>query len=189
MLARANLDQKMNIFQDRFTTGQVVAATGLPNHTLQSWLKRNMLTGNPVEPIEGGGTSGAHRKFSFFTVMEIAVAKALTDLGVSATDALKTAQHYAHFGRGPLPGSPERRPSLPYMNHGKAARTLICAAGGRAVEVVWEVGKDFMSSVRWNLQSPAFVIVEADAIFEHACQALGYDPREVMTFAYGGSSE
>lgn len=174
----------MNIFQDRFTTGQVVAATDLPNHTLQSWLKRNMLTGNPVEPIEGGGASGSHRKFSFFTVMEIAIAKALTDLGISAADALKTARHFAHVGRGPLPGSPERRPSLPYLNNGMAARTLICAAGGRSVEVLWEVKKDIIAQARWQLQSAAFVIVEVDEIFERVVSHLGYDPRDVMNFAY-----
>lgn len=183
------MERMMNIFQDRFTTGQVVAATELPNHTLQSWLKRNMLTGKPVEPIEGGGVSGSHRKFSFFTIMEIAVAKALTDLGISAADALRTAQHFAHVGQGPLPGSPQRIPSLPYLNNGMAARTLICAAGGRAVEVLWEVNKDIIAQARWQLQSAAFVVVEVDEIFERVVGRLGYDPREVMNSAYGVESE
>ena len=173
----------MNIFQDRFTTGQVVAATGLPNHTLQSWLKRDLLTGNPVEPIKGGGVSGSHRKFSFFTVMEIAVAKALTDAGLSAAQALKAAMHFAHVGRGAIGDRPERCPSLPYPNAGMAARTLICVAGDRSVEYRWQVGKDIMAYIRAEL-GHAFLILEVDDIFERVCDVLGYDPTEVTQEAY-----
>lgn len=177
----------MNIFQDRFTTGQVVAATEIPNHTLQSWLKRDMLTGKPLEPIEGGGVSGSHRKFSFFTVMEIAIAKALTDVGISAADALRTSMHFAHVGQGPIAGMPERRPSLPYLNTGMAARTLIMAAGERSIEVFWDASakKDIIASARWQLQSAAFVVVEVDEIFDRVVGRLGYHPVEVMNFAYG----
>ena len=187
MLAHANMDQKMNIFQDEFQTSDVVAATGLPNHTLQSWLKRDLLTGKPAAPIKGGGVSGSHRKFSFFTVMEIAIAKALTDTGISAANALKAAMHFAHVGHGAIGDRPERYPSLPYPNAGMAARTLICVAGDRSVEYRWQVGKDIIPIIRADL-GQAFLVLEVDEIFDRVCARLGYESRDVLNSAYNVES-
>ncbi|QQN74824.1 MerR family transcriptional regulator [Croceicoccus sp. YJ47] len=174
----------MNIFYDRFTTGQVVTATELPNHTLQSWLKRDLLIGKPGAEIEGGGASGAHRKFTFFTVMEIAIAKALTDAGLSAAHAIKAAQHFAHMGEGPVYDNPGRCPGLPFFNHGMAARTLLCVAGDRSIEVLWKVKTDVMPIIRTRLGSNAFTILEVDEIFENVVARLGYHPTNVMQHAY-----
>ena len=173
----------MSIFQDKFTTGQVIAATGVTNHTLQSWMKRNMLTGNPVEPIGGGGASGSHRKFSIFTVVEIAVAKALIDIGLSTANALHAAKSFAHTGDGPLGPNPERCPSLPFDDRGEPGLTLLCVAGESSMEVLYHPKRDVLANVRYRL-GPAFVVLEINDLFDRVCDTLGYHPNDVMADAY-----
>lgn len=173
----------MNIFHDRFTTGQVIAATGLPNHTLQSWLKRDLLIGKPGAPIEGGDGSGSHRRFTFYTIMEIAVAKALADLGLSAAHAIKAAQHFAHTGHGQIGANPARNPGLPFDNRVGGGFTLVCVAGERSTECFWQPGKDVFANLRYQL-GEGFVILEINDLFDRVLDALGYHPSAVMEIAY-----
>jgi len=188
-LADANLEHDMHILEDRFTTGQVLDATCLPNHTLQSWLKRDLLIGKPGAPIEGGGVSGAHRRFTFFTVMEIAIAKELIETGLSAANAIKAAQHFAHVGEGPVYGNPERWPSLPFLNFGMAARTLLCVSGDKSIEILWELKTDVIPTIRSRLRSTSFIVLEVDEVFDRVVKRLGHDPRAVMAEAYKVDTE
>lgn len=186
----------MTIFAESFSTGQVIAATGVPNHTLQSWLKRGLVVG-PSEAkedhkIQGGGSPGAHRRFSFYSVMEIAIAKALTDIGSPSVEtAFRVAAKFAHFARGSFgwEGGPvehvRRLPSLPLNHRTGPKRTLLCVSGGTSVVIPWDGKGDVWSAARHALNTPdGFVILEVDRVFDRVVRALGHDPWEVLSEAY-----
>lgn len=179
----------MNILSERFSTGQVTVATGLPNHTLQSWLKRDLLFGQPETPIEGGGNPGIHRKFSFHSVMEIAVAKALSDIGLSTANAIKAAAHFAHMGQAtayyagePSIAAKPRRPALPFDNR-SGGKTLICVTGESSAEFYWHPGTDIFAVAMKKLGN-GFAVLNASDVFERTTLALGLDPFEIMARAY-----
>jgi len=193
-LANANKGRDMNIFNERFSTGQVIAATGLPNHTLQSWLKRDLLVSQPEAPIEGGGVPGLHRKFSFHSVMEIAVAKALCDIGLSTANSLKAAVHFAHMGQvityyeGESPDwAAMRRPSLPFDNR-NGGKTLIFVAGEKSGELHWRPGTDILTTAISKF-GDGFVMLNASDVFERTTRALDFDPNVVMASAYSHTGE
>lgn len=174
----------MSIFQQRFSTGQVVTATDLPNATLQSWLKRNLIIGH--KDIAGGGSPGIHRTFSFFNVMEIAIAKALTDLGLSASDALKAGQRFAHGASGPIGMGPSRRPSIPFDSREVGCMTLLCIAGDKSITYrMTKAENGLFAEARSALGWPGgFIVLEIGPIFERATRRLGYDYRAVLADAY-----
>jgi len=178
----------MNIFHHQFSTGQVVAATGVTNAALQSWLRRNLIVGHKTTaPIEGGGTPGAHRKFSFFNVMEIAIAKALTDTGLKDIDAaMKAAMHFAHSGHAAVGDNPGRMPSLPFDWRQPPRKTILCVAGERSTVTYWRPGNnDFWVIARHQLGNPeGFVALEINPVFERVVANLGYDYRDVLEIAY-----
>lgn len=194
-VAHANFEAvPMNIFHAHFSTGQVVQATGVPNATLQSWLKREVVVATRPDAageITGGGTPGAYRRFSFFNVMEIAIAKALLDAGLGDLEnAFKAASHFAHTGRVAISDQfPTRIPGCPYNNAGMAAATLIAVRGDRSTERLWKVGTDVITDICDDLHSrDGFVLIDADIVFERVLSALGFNPRDVMAFAYRSSA-
>jgi hypothetical protein len=184
----------MNIFHAQFSTGQVVEATGVLNATLQSWIKRNIIVAQPPEGaaaeagITGGGTPGMHRRFSFFNVMEIAIAKALIDAGLGELEnAFKAARHFAHIGQGEISANhPARVPGCPYDNAGMAATTLVAVRGDRSMEHLWKVGTDPIPVIWGTLETrEGFTLIDAGVVFERVVSALGYDPVRIMALAYG----
>lgn len=178
----------MNIFHAQFSTGQVVEATAVSNATLQSWLKRKLIVSQQDSPIVGGGSPGVHRRYSFFTVMEIAIAKALIDAGLSnLSAAFQAASRFAHIGCGEIGDRPARMPSIPFDTLGSSGMTLLCVAGDRSAITLWRPGKDPLAEIRHELQRPGgFVLIEADPIFNRVVTLLGYQPHEVLQLAYRG---
>ncbi|WP_419828188.1 hypothetical protein [Sphingomonas sp.] len=178
----------MNLFHDRFATGQVVTATGVPNPTLQSWLKRDLIVGHKDNPIVGGGSPGAHRRFSFYNVMEIAIAKGLLDIGLgSVTNAFMAATSFAHVGGSGIGNEPDRHPGLPFDTRPRAGYTLLCVAGERRAAIHWTPGVDPLAIIRHRLgNAGGFVMLEIDPIFWSVTHRLGYDHRDVLELAYPG---
>lgn len=176
----------MNIFHAQFSTGQVVDATGVSNATLQSWLKRELVVGQKDNPIVGGGSPGMHRRYSFFNVMEIAIAKALVDAGLGdLTVAFDAARRFAHVGCGRIGDRPERLPSVPYNTAGIAGMTLLCVAGESSSITLWQPGKDPLPNISFELgHSDGFVLLKVDPVFERVVSKLGYQPHEVRQLAY-----
>ena len=174
----------MTIFDDKFSTGQVIKATGVSNPTLQSWLKRNMIIGHKEGTgIEGAGSPGVYRRFSFFNVMEIAVAKALIDVGVKdLTAAFEVAREFAHTGDGPVFNQPGRQPSTPFNEVGI---TLLCVGEKRSECVHWQPGKDPLSIIFSRLKKPeGIIILHMNKLFDRVTSALGYHPEKVLQDAY-----
>jgi hypothetical protein len=176
-----------NIFEEKFSTGQIVKATGVSNAALQTWLKRGIIVGHRNADIEGGGSPGLHRRYSFFNLMEIATAKAIIDCGVSDLAlAFQAARAFAHVGSGPLPGeAPERQPGMPFYDH----RTLLCVgqSGGTYV-AFWKSGNDPLANIRMALGRPAgFLVIDINDLFDRVVAVLGYHPQAVLDFAYSAN--
>lgn len=174
----------MNIFERKFTTGQLCAVTGITNANLQNWLKRGIIVGHG---IEGGGSPGKHRQFTFFNLMEIAIAKEGLDSGLQLEHAFRAGRLFAHFGDGPLGDiHPERLPGLPFWGGGKSMRTLMAVRGERTVIVPYQVGKDPLPSIWHELgEINGFVLIDAEGVFERIVATLHYAPGDVMRWAYG----
>lgn len=177
----------MNIHQREYSARDVVAATGLPHATLQAWLNRGKIIGHRENPIEGGGSSGVHRRFSFHNIMEIGTAKALLDAGLgSVDDAFKAASSFAHVGSGPLSGLyPRREPSFPFDNSNSNGTTLLCVAGGKSRAIYWKPGTDILAEVFLGFDHGAGVLImPVQPVFDRIVSALGFHPQAVMDEEY-----
>lgn len=170
----------MDIFEEEFSTGQVCVAADVRNATLQSWINREVPVGHKTgSRIEGGGSPGNYRRFSFFNVMEIAVGRALTDLGVDLHRAFEAAALFAHFGEPA--GDLQRVPGVPFDG---AVRTLLCVSRDQVTIVPWRPGEDIISGLRAAGAPLALTILEVDPIFEAVVSSLGHDPEQVKASAY-----
>ena len=172
----------MAIYQDTFTTGQVTKAAGITNATLQTWIARGLVVGHgkgsEVPPaIDMPGRSGVRRSFGFYSVMEIAAAAALTDLGLSPSQAFKAAQSFAHTGDS------DRMVAFPFPE----GRTLICVAGNRSAELMWRPGEDLIAIARHHLGRPlGFTVLDASELFDRVTSSLGYHPQQLLDDEYEG---
>jgi hypothetical protein len=180
----------MSILNETFSTHQVAVAANVAPGTLQNWLKRGVIVGHRDEDIEGGGIQGNHRKFSFFAVMQIAVAKALIDAGVTdLKKAFDAAVGFAHIGGGPIGNvEPGRIPALPF--HFKHGETLLVVSERRKSVILHRPNVDDFHVIRHRLQSPAsWVTVDAGEVFRRVCAALGKHPSAVMDAEYAAAPE
>ncbi|MFG1303687.1 hypothetical protein V5F34_06060 [Xanthobacter autotrophicus] len=167
----------MSILGEEFSTGQVLEAADVTNAALQSWIRRGLIVGHKGHSIDMPGSPGVRRKFSFYNVMEIAVAKALIDLGVELVDAFKAAASFSHAG------DEERRPSLPYRGQGF---TLLCVAGQQSTEVFWKPGEDITEEIRIRLAQPfGWTTLFVDDLFDRVVSALRHHPQAVIDEEYG----
>ncbi len=181
----------MTIFQEKFSTGQVIKAAGISNATLQSWMKRDVISGEREDKIEGGGSPGRYRSFGFHTLMEIAVAKAMIDAGVKdLSNAFKAARSFAYTGTEQTELYPERNPSLPFSNRGKLlGRTLLAAADDKSHVAFWQSGADALADIRQALGQPeGFAMVFINEVFDRVMASLNHHPEEVFEAAYGADT-
>jgi hypothetical protein len=179
----------MNMLMNPLGAGRVAEVTGLNPGALQNHLSRKVVIGHRegLAPIEGGGANGVRRKFTFENVMEIAIAKALTDAGVSDLEvAYRAASRFSHFAHGPVGKVPGRLPSFPF----KSGRTLLVVTGSFARVFHWEPTKtDFLAIIRSELgrdlgHVEGFTLVDCSAVFDRVVQALGFIPPDVIAQAY-----
>lgn len=185
----------MQLFRDTFTTGQVMMAAKVTNSAIQTWYARGLIVGSDDAIIEGGGSPGKYRRFTYRNVMEIAVAKALVDIGFGdLARAFKAARHFAHMGyiRQTLNEKPNRVPGLPFDNGGSGSRTFLLVAGDRSAEFFWRqaMGNSAHSHMKLELfgdvsSHDGFVMADLTSVFERVATALGYNPRAIMAEAYG----
>lgn len=178
----------MSIFTEKFSTGQVVAITGVSNTTLQNWIKRGVLVGHRGEKdIDGGGASGIHRRFSFNSLMEIAVAKALIDAGVTDLNhAFTAATGFSHIGHGAISGiHPIRDPALPFDTRHENGVTLLCVSGENSCVHFWKIGEDPLPAIRMMLgNARGYFILEINEIFDLVISRLGLHPEAVLEAEY-----
>jgi hypothetical protein len=184
----------MQLFVDTFSAGQVIEAARVSNSTLQTWFARGLIVAPQESPIAGGGAPGRYRRFTFRNVMEIAVAKALIDIGFAdLSRAFSAARHFAHVGhvRQTLNDKPNRVPGLPFDDGGTASPTFLLVSGDRSAEFFWQkaLGKSAYAYMKHELFGEmtvhdGFVTLDLSAVFERVATALGYNPRAILAEAY-----
>ena len=180
----------MNIFHEKFSTIQVIAATGVTNDNLQNWLKRQLIIGQKT--IEGGGVQGRHRQWSFFNLMEIAAAKALIDVGMTdLNSAFQAANRFAHVGQGPDGYTPERSPGCPHTKF--PGITLLVAGPGWSNEVFVSPDDNALKLYTDLTRTGAGrkeggVFVNMSDVFDLTVSRVGYHPEEVIELAYPKNS-
>lgn len=174
----------MSIFQQKFLTGEVVKAADVTNNALQTWAHRGYIVAQRAGPGDDPSGPGSRRQFSFFNVMEIAIAKALVDAGITVEQAFKAAGFFAHSSDQSRTGGGIRLPSLPFPHE---VQTLIAVAGDRSVTAEWSVRYDPYPALRADLGQPvSMTVLAVNPIFDKVCAALGYGAANVLTEAYNG---
>jgi len=164
----------VSIYQATFSTGDVCRVAGVTNPALQTWIRRGLIVGE-AGGVDMPGKPGVRRSFGFYTVMEIAVAAALTDLGLSAAQAFKAAQRFAHTG------DESRMAAFPFPD----GRTFLCVAGDRSAELMWKPGEDLVVMARHHLGRPlGFTVLDVSALFDNVTAGLGYHPQKLLDDEY-----
>ncbi len=181
----------MEIWTNTYSAHEVAAATNVAPATLQNWLKRGVIVGHR-DNIEGGGIQGNRRRFSFYAVMQIAIASALIEAsgGMDIKAAFEAAMIFAHSGHGGGAGyageeknEPERCPAHPY--HFSLGKTLLATVGGNTTVVLNDPIGDTFGMIGHKLRRAiGFTVIDASAVFDRVCGALGEHPNVVMDAAY-----
>lgn len=177
----------MNIFFQEFQTGEAVKGGNVPGSTLQTWIRRGRIIGQRAsgEEVEGAGSPGHYRRFSFRNIIEIAIAKALIDCGMKDIDAaFRVAMHYAHAG------NEQRIPGMPH--HWSEGRTLIgySAETDRITDDIWKPGHDVYLNLIANTGGRSgIIILDFSEVFQSVCDRLGLDAAQQLDRAYNYSPE
>lgn len=172
----------MSIYQQTFTTGQIVEATGVTNMSLQNWLKRNLIVGQ--KEIQGGGSPGRHRQYSFFNLIEIAMAKALIEAGMTDMPTIFQAASSFSHSQTKKTKEPTREAGMPFNVEG--ARTLLIA-GPKWSEVIFFKTDDAAISLFAKMRPHGTlrcVVVDATDVFHRVINAIGLESHKVIREAY-----
>ena len=173
----------------KFSAADTVRATGVSMDTLQNWMKRGIVIGADRK-VEGGGSQGKHRLFSFHAVMQIATARALMEAGMESAPkkVAEAAAHFAHVSGGGTATwdgehseTPERFPGVPFHHRhghtifvvGKHAATLVAGANGPTY-----------SQMKHEAVSDSFVVIDASMVFYQVCANLDLDPLRELDKIY-----
>lgn len=160
----------MTVFDERFTSGQVIKAARITNAMLQTWIKRGVIGGAENSGVDMPGSPGIKRTFSFNNVMEVALAKALIDQGVDVTRSFRAAWAYAYSG------THGRLPALPFPETGRTV--LRFNDRWRRVERAGE-------QIKWGSGEDRYCVeIDAGDVFDRVADALGYHPEEILEQAY-----
>lgn len=176
----------MELLNRTFTAQSVALATGCTAKQITDWCNLGRVVGQR-EPI-GRGHS---RKFTWFNLMEIAIAAELMDSGFSSVlDAFNASQRFAHSGAAPAKyagddvDGPTRIPGLPW--HYNLGQTyLFVWKGGSKVELTDDAGTVELSSIALPAHSATVCIaVNVTEVFARVCNRMAQDYRDVLNEAY-----
>lgn len=172
----------MDVLAQRYTTGQVLRASGATNAALQTWIRRGFIVGQRADtqaegvaapsPVDMPGESGHRRTFSFYGVVQIAVAKAIIDVSGKAERAFEAAIEFAHLG------DEQRSPGVPFRD----GRTWLLVAEDeeRLVNAKWGEDPHMRAWGSGGARRGAVIAVDVNAIFDRVCAALAIHPEEVI---------
>lgn len=174
------------ILQQFFTTGDVTQAAGITNDRLQTWLRNDRLVVGQRDTLAGAvsGGAGNRRNFSFYNVMEIALATNLVELGLGVDRAFEAAKRFAHMASG------ERSPAFPFQD----GRTLFWCSDASQGVVCWKPSENdsgaitelFASQVTYTLENVR--VVDVSRVFDRVVSALGFHPQEMIDEMYAHST-
>lgn len=174
-----------SIFERTFQIGEIGKVLDVSPATLRTHLNRGLLVGH--RQIEGGGGPGHHKTFTWFNLMEFAVAQELLRVtSLSPKAAFKIAAGFAHVGNGELPGAaPERIPGFPYPD---PFETLLVVAGEEGDVFAYDARARASLRALVNRRFPqatGFSTLFLDSLFENVCRGLGLHPSAVLEEVYG----
>ena len=166
-----------SIFLRRFSAGEVAQAADVAPATLQNWIKRGDLIAS--DRIEGGGERGKHRRFSWFSVMEVATAAAAMRCGASSKTAFYAGAKFGHSGMGAVASSPARQPAFPFdIRHG---RTFLFVSADRAIVEPWGGLTPTWYRIRDTFGGgEGFIAIDMTEVFDRTCSRLGLHPEAVI---------
>lgn len=173
----------MELFTRTFTSQSVAVATDVEPKAIQNWVWRGLINGH--RDAEGKG----HRvKFTWFNIMEIALATELVELGISIQDAFAAAQRFAHVSSGSTTsdgdGDPFRSPALPW-HHERGTTFLFLWNGGCVVRLLDDHGQVNLAQVApYPSRKTAYVALDVSEIFSRVCTRMNLHPLEVLDEAY-----
>lgn len=182
----------MNLIEDRYSVGDVAEAAGIPVETLKTWLARGVLIGggDPAGQIERGGKAGVHRRFTFATVMEVAVAAALMRGDAMGRDAaFKVAAPFAYSSVDACPyeGCTRQR-AFPFpANHGATFIRVRFGGDGLRTDRIasgrngWVLKAAVMESLR---SDDLVIFLDASKVFRRVCEVFEVDPDATMAEVY-----
>lgn len=183
----------MNIFDQTYTAQAVATAVGCEAKQISDWCNLGRIVGQR-EPL-GKGRS---RKFSWFNVMEIAIAYDLMSIGIrSPQDAFAVAQNFSHSNDGSEDDTGEwiddaarvdeghvRHAALPFhYSHGV---TFLFVIGNKSKVTLSKDGTvDLLNLGADFRQAGGFIVANVSEIFTQTSHRLGLDYRSVLDAAYG----
>lgn len=190
----------MEIWTKTYSTQEVAGAADIAYATLQNWINRRAISLHPVTKFEGGGVQGKQRHFSFHAVVQIAIAAAIIKAsgGMELKEAFEAATNFAALGHGVEgkfghfvedqavreDGDFPRDPGHPFhFRHGK---TLLATTNGRTAILLDRGHGDTFKKISFMLRGAVgFTVIDAGAVFDRVCSALGEEPKTVLDEAYG----
>ncbi len=181
----------MKLLNRTFTAQSVALATGSPAKQITDWCNMGRVVGQR-EPV-GRGKS---RQFSWFNVMEIAIAAELMDMGMTSVhDAFSAAQLFAHASSGATgwagddgisedDDKPHRWPGLPF-HHEHGVTFLLIWKGRSDVQLADPEGNvNLLQFPPLYSRTTGIIAVNVSEIFARVCHRMALDYREVLDEAY-----
>lgn len=180
----------VDLLEQKYTGQSVALATGLTSKQVSDWCNQGLIIGQR-EPLG----KGHRRMFSWFNLMEVALALALMEIGVkSPGDAFRAAQRFSHMGNGSFAwagdddvltdnSDPVRHPGLPFDY--KKGETFLYIAGSRVTVALHEDGVPPFGEINRALGNPlGFIALNVSAVFASIVHRMARDYREVLDEAY-----
>jgi len=159
----------MTIFEQHFTLKQVADATGASAQTIKAWYHYGYPVNTGANAPTGGGGPGKHRGYSLFSVMEIAVAKAILDARhFGPEQAFHAAKLFAHTG------DEGRGIAVPYPE----GTTVLIVSTDEALIQNWNSETKAMNTILPG-KPETYVVVNISDLFDRVGLALGFDPRAI----------
>lgn len=172
----------MELWERTWKSSDAAAAVGMDLGKFKLWISR----GYPAaEGMEGGGSQGRHRLFSFRNIMEFAVARALTDQGIPPGMAFSAARVFAYSAVNPI----SRCPGLPL--HPDNGETIVAMAAETVVIGYTPTSRDSWADFLGDLAGQenffrfeSFMCVNATAVFRNVCIRLGLNHHDILDKVY-----
>lgn len=175
------------ILETELPLSTAAAFLGVKPRTLQSWVQYM-----PTEQVEGGGSKGSHRRFSFYAVMQTATAVRLILMGVTASRAFEIAEEFV-IGGGDEKAtwgdevSATREPALPYPL--PVGDTYLCADATRACVVRVPKGGNFDAAIKaTDINAAELIRIDMWPIYQGVVAGLTDNsnaPFDLMYEVYG----
>ena len=174
----------MNIFEQKYTAQAVARAVGCEAKQISDWCNAGRIVGQR-EPL-GKGRS---RQFSWFNVMEIAIANELMIIGVkSPQDAFAVAQSFSHTNDPDVrmlvrEDGAERNASFPY--HHSLGTTFLFVSGSLGHVILSEDGNVNLFTVASPYsRARGYIVVNVSEVFAAVLHRLGHDCSDILNEFY-----